>query len=711
MNEINFTDEMANFLMRMKYSRYDKDLKRRETWEESIERDMNMHLKKYNFLPKERKDEIRWAFELVKQKKCIPSMRSVQFGGDAIFSKNERIYNCSVRHIDSLRSFAESFFLLLCGNGVGFGLSEKYLGRLPDLVTAEDKNGIVMPYIIEDTIEGWGNSVEALLSCYFRNTPFTGRKIAFDYSRIRKKGEPLKTGGGKAPGYRGLKNAHIKIKQLLDFIIEEKNQARLKVINAYDILMHCADAVLSGGIRRSACSVIFMLNEIEMIEAKIDFDVLRKGRFEQNEKTGKWEGYVIVNDSVYKGKLRLEVQLQEGEYKYLMEQKKISWIHVHPQRARSNNSILLLREEVTKEQFKEVIDRTLQYGEPGFVFANDEDILLNPCFEISFRPLLDNGVCGVQFCNLTSINGSKVQTEDDFYELCKAQTIIGTLQAGYTDFPFLNTASKQLTESESLLGCSITGMMNKPDILLNEEILRKGAQVCVDTNTEWSDLIGINPAKRITCIKPEGSGNLVIADGKDIPASGIHPHHAHRYFRRVQVNKMDPIYKYFKKHNPHMCEESVWSANKTDDVVTFPIELRDENIITKNDITALEHLEYVKMVQKNWVIPGTRDKDSNMTHNVSVTIEVDEHEWNDVISYLFDNKEYFTAVSLLPKLGDKIFNQAPLERIVTDEDEEKLKIYKEKYRKVDYNQLIESDDNTTLQMEMTCSGGSCDITI
>lgn len=711
MNEINFTDEMANFLMRMKYSRYDKDLKRRETWEESIERDMNMHLKKYNFLPKERKDEIRWAFELVKQKKCIPSMRSVQFGGDAIFSKNERIYNCSVRHIDSLRSFAESFFLLLCGNGVGFGLSEKYLGRLPDLVTAEDKNGIVMPYIIEDTIEGWGNSVEALLSCYFRNTPFTGRKIAFDYSRIRKKGEPLKTGGGKAPGYRGLKNAHIKIKQLLDFIIEEKNQARLKVINAYDILMHCADAVLSGGIRRSACSVIFMLNEIEMIEAKIDFDVLRKGRFEQNEKTGKWEGYVIVNDSVYKGKLRLEVQLQEGEYKYLMEQKKISWIHVHPQRARSNNSILLLREEVTKEQFKEVIDRTLQYGEPGFVFANDEDILLNPCFEISFRPLLDNGVCGVQFCNLTSINGSKVQTEDDFYELCKAQTIIGTLQAGYTDFPFLNTASKQLTESESLLGCSITGMMNKPDILLNEEILRKGAQVCVDTNTEWSDLIGINPAKRITCIKPEGSGNLVIADGKDIPASGIHPHHAHRYFRRVQVNKMDPIYKYFKKHNPHICEESVWSANKTDDVVTFPIELRDENIITKNDITALEHLEYVKMVQKNWVIPGTRDKDSNMTHNVSVTIEVDEHEWNDVISYLFDNKEYFTAVSLLPKLGDKIFNQAPLERIVTDEDEEKLKIYKEKYRKVDYNQLIESDDNTTLQMEMTCSGGSCDITI
>lgn len=711
MNEINFTDEMANFLMRMKYSRYDKDLKRRETWEESIERDMNMHLKKYNFLPKERKDEIRWAFELVKQKKCIPSMRSVQFGGDAIFSKNERIYNCSVRHIDSLRSFAESFFLLLCGNGVGFGLSEKYLGRLPDLVTAEDKNGIVMPYIIEDTIEGWGNSVEALLSCYFRNTPFTGRKIAFDYSRIRKKGKPLKTGGGKAPGYRGLKNAHIKIKQLLDFIIEEKNQARLKVINAYDILMHCADAVLSGGIRRSACSVIFMLNEIEMIEAKIDFDVLRKGRFEQNEKTGKWEGYVIVNDSVYKGKLRLEVQLQEGEYKYLMEQKKISWIHVHPQRARSNNSILLLREEVTKEQFKEVIDRTSQYGEPGFVFANDEDILLNPCFEISFRPLLDNGVCGVQFCNLTSINGSKVQTEDDFYELCKAQTIIGTLQAGYTDFPFLNTASKQLTESESLLGCSITGMMNKPDILLNEEILRKGAQVCVDTNTEWSDLIGINPAKRITCIKPEGSGNLVIADGKDIPASGIHPHHAHRYFRRVQVNKMDPIYKYFKKHNPHMCEESVWSANKTDDVVTFPIELRDENIITKNDITALEHLEYVKMVQKNWVIPGTRDKDSNMTHNVSVTIEVDEHEWNDVISYLFDNKEYFTAVSLLPKLGDKIFNQAPLERIVTDEDEEKLKIYKEKYRKVDYNQLIESDDNTTLQMEMTCSGGSCDITI
>lgn len=642
--------------------------------------------------------------------KMIVTHNSVQYGGEAIEQSNGRIYNCNSRFVDSTRAFSEIFLTLLWGNGAGFGLSDKYLSRLPNLVSEEDKNGIVITYVVEDTIEGWANSLEALLQCYFRNTPYTGRKIVFDYSKIRKKGSPLKTGGGKAPGYKGLKETHKKIKKILDFIIEVKKQERLKTINAYDILMHTADAVLSGGSRRSATSVVFMMEDEDMLNSKIDFDVIKKGRFELNEKTNKYEGYVIINDSVYQGKEKIEVELSEFEFNYLKEQKKISWIHIHPQRARSNNSVLLLRDKATIDDIKYILSLTKQYGEPGFVFADNVDTLFNPCFEISFIPVTEDRQCGVQFCNLSSINGSKITTEEDFYKYCKHQSIIGTLQASYTDFPFLNNASKKLTEEEALLGCSITGFMNNPDILLNPKILEKGADICVETNKEWAKKIGINQASRVTCVKPEGTGSLVLSDGNDIPASGIHPHHAKRYFRRVQCNKLDPIYKFFKKNNPHLCEESVWSANKTDDIITFPIELEGDNIIVKDDLTAIQHLEYAKMVQKHWVMRGTTEANKKpIHHNVSLTVEVADDEWDEVTDYIFKNRKYFTAISLLPKMGDKIYKQAPLERITTEEDEEKLKMYKEKYKPINWNELIEDEDNTVLQSELICAGGSCDI--
>jgi ribonucleoside-triphosphate reductase len=474
--------------------------------------------------------------------------------------------------------------------------------------------------------------------------------------------------------------------------------------------MHTADAVLSGGSRRSACSVIFMKEDLDMSNSKIDFDVIKKGRFELNDKTNMHEGYVVINDSVYQGKEKIEVCLSEFEYNYLKKENKISWFHIHPQRARSNNSVLLLRDELTLEEFKKIIERTKQYGEPGFVFGNNLDTLFNPCFEISFLPILENGQSGIQFCNLTSQNGSKVKTKEDFYEYCKYESIIGTLQAGYTDFPFLNNASKKLTEDEALLGCSITGVMNNPEILLNPEILKTGAKICVETNKEWAKKIGINQAARVTCLKPEGTGSLIISENGDIPASGIHPHHAKKYFRRVQCNKVDPIYKFFKKNNPHMCEESVWSANKTDDVITFPIELNTPNIIVKDDLTAIQHLEYAKLVQKYWVLPGTTEVNKkDITHNCSLTVEVLDNEWVDVIQYIYDNKKYFTAISLLPKLGDKIYKQAPLERIYTESDNIKLNMFKEKYKSVDWNLLTEEEDNTIPQAEVICAGGACSI--
>ena len=647
----NGLDEIANFTFTSKYARYSEKHKRRESWKEAITRVEEMHVEKYNFLSEEDKQEITWAFDLVRDKRAVPSMRSMQFGGGAVTAHNARMFNCSCRHIDSIRSFAECFYLLLCGCGVDFGLTKKYLSRLPDLVDADSKTGIVLMYAVEDSIEGWADSLEAQLNSYFKNTAYSGRKIVFDYSKIRRKGAKLKTGGGKAPGYSGLKNAHIKIKKLFDNIVEKENQSRLKPIGAYDILMHCSDAVLSGGIRRAATSVVFDHDDEEMMKAK----------------TG-------------------------------------NWFKENPQRARSNNSVLFLRKKVKEEDFKKVLQSSREFGEPGFIFADHEDMLSNPCREIGFVPVTKDGRCGVQFCNLTSINGAKIHSIKDFRDAAKAASIIGTLQAGYTNFHYLRNTSKELTEEEALLGVSITGIMDSPKVLLNAKNQKECAEIAVETNQAWAKKLGINPAARVTCIKPEGTSSLVLGS-----ASGIHPHHSRKYLRRVQCNKIDNIYQYFRLFNDKHCEESVWSANKTDDVVTFPIEITN-GALTKKDLDAFGHLEHIKSTQQNWVLPGTtKHNKKKTTHSVSCTVLVKEGQWDEVASYLYENRDYFAAVSLLAATGDKDFKQAPMEDVVTEKDEKLFNRLAKSLSPVDYTVLEEATDETSLQQVLACAGGNCEI--
>jgi len=645
-------EEMANFTFTSKYAKYEEKKQRRETWDETVTRVEKMHLKRFSHLSEKDKSEIIKAFEFVRTKNVSPSMRSMQFGGKAVEAHNGRIYNCAVRHIDSVRSFAESFYILLCGTGVGFGITNGFLNRLPDLVTAEDKTGTVITYVVQDNIEGWGDSVEALMSCYFKNNAYSGRKIVFDYSRIRPKGSKLKTGGGKAPGYKGLKNSHKKIKTLLDYIIEDKHQTRLKTINAYDILMHMADAVLSGGIRRSACSVIFEATDEDMM----------------NSKTGDW-----FKDNAH--------------------------------RARSNNSAIIIRGKTTFKEFKSLIEKTKQFGEPGFLYVVDEKQLLNPCFEISFIPITSDGRCGFQFCNLTSINGTKVNSLQDFKDASWAASLIGTLQATYTSFPYLGHTSEELTKEEGLLGVSITGMMDNPEILFNPKYQKEAAKVAVETNQIWAKKIGVNPAARVTCIKPEGTNSIVL-----LAASGIHPHHARKYFRRIQVNKDDNVYRFFKTFNDHACESSVWSANKTDDVITFPIEV-PEKVKIKSELNAIEHLKLIKLTQENWVNTGTTEFNKKpLNHSVSCTVIVKSDEWDEVEKYLFENQESFTAVSLLPSTGDKDYQQAPMQAVLTPEDEKKFNDLVENWSRVDYKKLVEDDDATSFASEAACAGGQCELT-
>ena len=651
MEKIDTLKEMSNFVFTSKYARYNEKAKRRETWEEAVSRVETMHLKKYSNLPKEDKDLIKEAFNSVREKKVVPSMRSMQFGGTSVEAKNARIYNCSVRHIDSPRAFSEIFFLALCGCGIGIGLQKQFLDRLPNLVDASDKTGAIVTYVVEDTIEGWSDSIEALLNCYFKNTAYSGRKIVFDFSKIRKKGSKIKTGGGKAPGYKPLKNTLSNVKNMLDALIEDRGEKRLRSIDVCDILCYCADAVLSGGVRRSALSFIFDKNDDLMMNAK----------------TG-------------------------------------NWFTENPQRARGNNSVLLLRSDVKLDEFKSIINKTREFGEPGFVFANDSRQLLNPCFEINFIPETEDEVCGVQFCNLTSINGALTDTKDKFILHARYAALIGTLQAGYLDFPYLSRASRKITEQEALLGVSITGMMDNPDVLLDKDSQKEAALAAVETNEIWAKKLGVNPAARITCVKPEGTSSIILG-----AASGIHPHHSRRYFRRIQCNKLDNVYNFFKMYNPDLCEESVWSANKTDDVLTFPVEI-PEGAMVKEDLTAIKHLGIIKNAQENWVNYGTsKHNKKNIKHSVSCTVLVDEDEWDKVVKYLFENRENFTAVSLLPKTGDKIYKQAPMEAVISKEDEKRFEKLSKEIEKVDYTKLEEAHDETKPQDEVACGGNGCEI--
>jgi ribonucleoside-diphosphate reductase alpha chain len=622
---------------------------------------------------------------------------------------------------------------LLCGSGTGFSVQKHHVAKLPTLEhdPPQDKGTV---YVIEDSIEGWADALGVLLSSYFSKPideykQYKNCHILFDYSNIRPQGSSLSSGVGKAPGFEPLAKGLEKIRTLLDRCVAN-GQKKLRPIDAYDIVMHSSDAVLSGGVRRSASLALFSPDDEEMAKAK----------------TGNW--YID-----------------------------------NPQRARSNNSALLLKDETTYEQFESLMESVKEFGEPGFIWSDSTEMTFNPCVEVGMWPVdEESGKSGWQGCNLSTINCSSIEDENDFYDRCKAAAIIGTLQAGFTKLDYLGEISCKIFQRESLLGVSLTGIMEKYDLILSEKVLKAGAKIAVETNKEMAKKIGINQAARVTCLKPEGTSSSMLGT-----SSGIHPHHAKRYIRHVQANILEAPYQHFKNYNPQACEKSSWSANNTDEVVKFPIEVPDGSKL-KNQLPAVEMLSIVKDTQKNWVYSGKNKAictQEYLNHNVSNTVTVKPDEWVDVTKYIYDNRKYFAGISLIPQSGDKDYPQAPFTTVYTsreivkeygdaalwcsglielglnafdnnlwaacdyvtlnqaqkDHHESKLKfvtkmknfagkyfngdirrltycmkdvynwkIYCDLYntfKRVDYTQLLETEDNTLGIEEISCAGGAC----
>ena len=605
---------LSDYTFVSRYARYNKELKRRETWHEAIERVKNMHLTKYPMVA----DDINWAFEHVHNKVALGSQRALQFGGDPILKKEARIYNCSAGYCDRPSFFQEAIWLLLCGAGVGVSVTKNHVDKMPDFYNGLKSTSDFSEekiYEIEDSIEGWADAFGVLLASYlphFQFHEYCGKRVSFDYSKIRPKGSALSYGIGKAPGPKSLENSLEKCRSLMNKCLE-LNLKKIRPIDCMDFLLHASDCVLSGGIRRSAVIILFSKEDNEMMTAK----------------TG-------------------------------------TWYYENPQRARSNNSVLLDRNTTTFEEYHKLFESTRQFGEPGIVWTDCvNEQLFNPCSEISLRGYDEFGNSGFQFCNLTEINGSKLTSKENFVLAVKVASIIGTLQSGYTKFDYLGSVSENITKRESLLGVSITGMMDNPKICFDPSIQREMAELVLEVNDDIANKIGINLSARSTAIKPAGTTSCILQT-----SSGIHPHHAERYIRRVQSNAMENPIQHFSMINPSAIETSVWSANGTDKVISFLIETH-KDALTKANIDAIQLLEYVKITQENWIESGKR-KDICaapwLSHNVSNTINVHDHEWSAVESFIYDNRKSFAGISLLGSTGDLDYPQAPFTKVLTVEE-------------------------------------------
>jgi ribonucleoside-diphosphate reductase alpha chain len=433
---------LSDLIVYMKYSRYLPELKRRETWPEICGRYESMMIEKYPAL----KTDIEYWMHFVHEKKVLPSMRAMQFAGTAIARNNSRIYNCAYLPVDDIRAFSETLFLLLGGTGVGYSVQYHHVEKLPTIRKAEKTR----KFLIGDSLEGWADAVKVLMKAHFGMSDYLPE---FDYSDIRPKGARLVTAGGKAPGPEPLKICVAHVQAVLD---RKQNGEKLTPLECHDIMCYLANAVLAGGIRRSAMISLFSAHDDEMLTCKFG-----------------------------------------------------NWWELNEQRGRANNSVVLPRETTSRDEFFKLWKKIelSGSGEPGFYFTNDEDWGTNPCCEIALRPF--------QFCNLCEVNVSDVLDQNELNERARAASFLGTLQAGFTNFHYLRDVWRETTEEDALIGVGMTGIASGRVAKLD---LKETADAVKLMNLETSSRIGIQFAARTTTIKPSGTTSIVLGTSSGIHA-------------------------------------------------------------------------------------------------------------------------------------------------------------------------------------------------
>ena len=532
-----------------------------------------------------------------------------------------RVYNCGYLPVDDWRAFNEILFLLLGGTGIGFSVQKHHVEQLP-AVTKPTKR---RRYLVGDSIEGWADCIKMLMKSYFLGKP----EPEFDFSGIRAKGALLVTSGGKAPGPQPLQDCVHNIKRILN---RKEHGEQLSTLEVHDIVCWIADAVLSGGIRRSATISLFSIDDQEMLQSKFG-----------------------------------------------------DWWEADPQRARANNSAVVVRHRVKKKDFFNIWEKVKESGagEPGVYFTNDSEWGTNPCAEIALRPF--------QFCNLCEVNVSDVETQQELNDRVSAASLIGTLQTSYTNFHYLRDVWRRTTEKDALLGIGMTGIGSGQVQQLD---LEAAANLAVETNKYYAGEIGVNIAARITTVKPSGTTSCVLGT-----SSGVHAWHNDYYIRRVRVGKNEAIYTYLSINHPELVEDDFFKP-ETQAVISIPQRAPEGGILRHE--TSLKLLERVRDIYNRWIVPGHNG--GNNTHNVSCTVSVKEDEWDKVGKWMWENREYYNGLSVLPYFGGN-YKQAPFEDI----DEITFKGLFDNLKEVDLSGVVEIMDNTNLTGELACAGGACEI--
>ena len=640
--------EYQSFIHLSRYARWDYDQRRRETWEETIDRYFNFfkeHLKEncnYDLTDKEIK-EIRNA---VVDLDVMPSMRCLMTSGEALKRENVAGYNCSYVKVDSPRSFDEILYILMNGTGVGFSVEEEYVNKLPSV--AEEFYETESVIVVRDSKLGWAKALKELYAMLWM-----GQVPTWDLSKVRPAGSPLKTFGGRASGPEPLED-------LFKFSINIfKNAAgrKLRPVEAHDLVCKIAEIVVVGGVRRSALISLSNLGDREMRYAK-------SGNW--------WETNVqraLANNSVnYKEKPDVGTFMRE-------------WLSLYDSKSGERGIYNSMSAKRTTEKLNQEKDKDGQN-----IIRRDarEDFGTNPCSEIILRSR--------EFCNLTEC---VVRGWDDTKSLKKKvrfATILGTWQSTLTNFKYLTGEWKRNCSDERLLGVSLTGIMDNPDTNGStgglDGRLRELRQEAIKTNKEWSEKLGIPQSAAITCVKPSGTVSQLVDS-----ASGIHARHNPYYIRTVRGDNKDPITK-FMKDQGFPCEPDVTKPNHTT-VFSFPMKSPD-GAVCRQDMTALEQLELWKTYQEHWC-----------EHKPSVTISVKEEEWVDTASWVYNNFDDISGISFLP-FSDHTYKQAPYQDCSEEEYQE---LYSKMPKNVDWTGLsdYEQQDYTAGSQELACSAGVCEV--
>lgn len=638
---MNLPTDYQSFIHISRYARFRDDVGRRETWEETVKR-------YFDFFQKHLLENLGYNMtndrsvleNAVLSLKIMPSMRSLMTAGPALERSNVAGFNCSYVVIDHPRAFDEALYVLMCGTGVGFSVERQFVNKLPTVPSLLPVlDGYVAPVIkVVDSKEGWAQSLQELIEYLY-----AGIAPTVDYSDVRPAGARLKIFGGRASGPGPLKELH-------EFVVAKFGNAqgrKLESIECHDIMCKIGEAVVVGGVRRSAMISLSNRSDDRMRTAK----------------SGQWwdtEGQrALANNSI--------AYTEKPEVGAFMAE----WLALYDSKSGERG---IFNREAANRKISETGRR-----EP------DPEIGTNPCGEI----LLHSG----QFCNLTEV---VVRAEDTLPEIAQKivfATILGTFQSTVTKFDQkrLRPHWEENTRRERLLGVSLTGIMdNKVLREADEVILSALRNLAIETNQIWAKVLGIEPSAAITCVKPSGTVSQLVDS-----ASGIHPRHSRYYVRTVRADKKDPLTQFMiQKGIPH--EDCVRKPNTTV-VFSFPMK-SPEGAVTRNDYSAVEHLKIWSRFQRYWC-----------EHNPSVTINVREEEWPEVGAFVWNHFSDMAGVSFLPH-SEHSYQQAPYQDITEERYLELMALMPKQINWEELGSFEGGEDNVTSTQELACVAGACEIT-